>query len=246
RKAGDSVGGVVEVRVEGIPAGWGDPVFMKLDAMLGAALMSIGAVKGVEIGDGFALTRRRGSETNDAMAPEGFLTNHMGGILGGITNGEPLIVRAAVKPTSSIRHEQDTVDQAGTPRKIVVRGRHDPCICIRVVPVAEAMVALVLCDAYLRQQAIEEASRDPGQLGAELAFCDAEILRWIHRRRSLAGGPRVAEIQNDIEKSRMAVGAASGLPDSFLSRLFAVVDDAPPPDETTAGPTAGTAEAGQP
>ena len=225
RKDGDSVGGVVEVRVTGVPAGWGDPVFMKVDAMLASALMSIGAVKGVEIGDGFGLTELRGSQTNDAMTPDGFRTNHMGGVLGGITNGENIVVRLAVKPTSSIRHEQATVDQEGNPRTIVVRGRHDPCICIRVVPVAEAMVALVLCDAYLRQLAITEGHESPAQRAAEVAHCEAEILRWVERRRVLAGDS--TGLADHLRPLREEAAGETGLPESYLSRLFRVVDAAP-------------------
>jgi chorismate synthase len=187
RKAGDSLGGVVEVVAEGVPAGWGDPVFQKLDAQLGAALLSIGAVKGVEVGDGFRLASLRGSQANDPILPEGFASNHMGGILGGISSGAPIVVRAAVKPTSSIRHPQQTIDVHGEAQTIRVPGRHDPCICPRLVPVAEAMVAIVLCDAFLRQQAIREAAADPKQLEAELAFCDAEILRLLARRRAISG-----------------------------------------------------------
>jgi len=154
REAGDSVGGVVEVRAWGVPPGLGEPVFDKLDARLAAALMSIGAVKGVEVGGGFSLARVRGSESNDAIGQDGrFRTNRAGGILGGISNGEEIRVRAAVKPTPSIRAEQDTVDRTGTPRKITVGGRHDPCIAPRLVPVAEAMVCLTLADAVLLQRA---------------------------------------------------------------------------------------------
>jgi chorismate synthase len=153
KAAGDSVGGVVEIVAEGVPAGWGDPVFDKLDARLGAALLSIGAVKGVEFGDGFGLARMRGSEANDPLTPRGPATNHAGGIVGGISNGAPLVVRLAVKPTSTIDRDQDTVDVKGRAVRVRVRGRHDPCIAPRLVPVAEAMTALVLADAALRQQA---------------------------------------------------------------------------------------------
>ncbi|NNM32673.1 MAG: chorismate synthase, partial [Gemmatimonadetes bacterium] len=245
RKDGDSVGGVVEVRVEGAPAGWGDPVFMKVDAMLASALMSIGAVKGVEIGDGFGLTRSRGSQTNDAMSTDGFLSNHMGGVLGGITNGQEIVVRAAVKPTSSIRHEQSTIDQDGNPRTIVVRGRHDPCICIRVVPVAEAMVALVLCDAYLRQLAITEGPGEPSHRAAELAHCDFQILRWIDRRRGLATaavpGEIARELDEEVRASRQRLGTEAGFPDAYLAELFRVVDEAPDPDPGGGTPASGVA-----
>jgi chorismate synthase len=154
RDDGDSVGGIVEVRARGVPCGWGDPVFGKLDGALALALMSIGAVKGVEIGDGFALARVRGSESNDELGPEGFLSNRQGGVLGGISSGAEIVVRAAVKPTPSIAKGQQTIDRQGRPTKVEVKGRHDPCICPRLVPVAEAMVCLVLIDAALRQRTL--------------------------------------------------------------------------------------------
>jgi chorismate synthase len=127
----------------------------KLDALLAWGLMSIGAVKGFEIGDGFASARRRGSEMNDRMSREGFATNHSGGILGGISTGEPIVTRIAVKPPSSIAIPQKTVDVEGHERDFAITGRHDPCLCPRVVPVAEAMTCLTLADALLRQRAIE-------------------------------------------------------------------------------------------
>ena len=185
RKAGDSVGGVVEIRATGVPAGWGDPIFQKLDAQLAAALMSIGAVKGVEVGDGFALCDRRGSETNDAIHADGFATNQMGGILGGISNGSPIVARIAVKPTASIRVEQQTITKEGLPTTLVVPGRHDPCICPRVVPVAESMMALVLVDAYLHQQAVAKRAEGSTQIAAELAFREAELLRSMHAYRAV-------------------------------------------------------------
>ncbi len=154
RADGDSVGGVVEVRASGVPAGWGDPVFAKLDALLAGALMGIGAVKGVEVGDGFALARLRGSQANDGILPEGFASNHAGGVLGGISTGAELVVRAAVKPTPSIAAPQRSIDREGQPLTLSVAGRHDPCIAPRLVPVAEAMVALVLADAWLAQRAL--------------------------------------------------------------------------------------------
>jgi chorismate synthase len=153
RAAGDSVGGVVEIRAGGVPAGLGDPVFAKLDALLASAFMGIGAVKGVEIGDGFELARLRGSEANDAMSEHGFASNHAGGILGGISTGAEIVARLAVKPTPSIRLPQRTIDTSGRPQVVSVAGRHDACIAPRLVPVAEAMAALVLMDAVLAQRA---------------------------------------------------------------------------------------------
>ena len=155
RDVGDSLGGVVEILSTGVPAGLGDPVMDKLEASLAWALLSIPAVKGFEVGDGFASARMRGSEMNDRMTPEGFVTNHAGGILGGISSGEPIVTRIAVKPPSSIAIPQKTMDRTGQEREFAISGRHDPCLCPRVVPVAEAMTCLALADALLRQRAIE-------------------------------------------------------------------------------------------
>jgi chorismate synthase len=150
----DSVGGVVEVVARGCPAGWGDPTMEKLDGEIARALMSIPALKGVEIGEGFASAYLKGSQSNDAMGPDGFRTNRAGGILGGISTGADIVARVAVKPASSIARPQETVNTKGEQVTIAVEGRHDPCICPRVVPVAEAMLAIALADAYLRQCAL--------------------------------------------------------------------------------------------
>lgn len=148
RKDCDSVGGIIQIDILGVPPGLGDPVFAKLDARLTAGLMTIGAVKGVEVGLGFQLARLRGSESNDNMADGRFLSNHAGGILGGISNGEPIVLRIVVKPTSSIAKQQHTIDIQGENRDIEVHGRHDPCIVPRAVPVVENMAALTLLDAW--------------------------------------------------------------------------------------------------
>jgi chorismate synthase len=144
----DSVGGIVKLVIRGVPAGLGDPVFYKLDARLGAALFSIGAVKGVEFGAGFSAARMKGSENNDPMTGGGFVSNNAGGILGGISSGADIIVRAAVKPTPSIFRDQKTIDENGNDRTISIEGRHDPCIVPRIIPVIESMAALVLLDAW--------------------------------------------------------------------------------------------------
>jgi len=151
---GDSLGGIVEVRVRGCPPGLGEPVFDKLDAALAQALMSVGAVKGVEIGAGFEAARLLGSEHNDPIRPDGFASNRAGGILAGITNGDEIVVRAAVKPIPSIAREQDTVDLQGRPRRLVVKGRHDVSAIPRIVPVLAAMVRLTLADFLLCQRAV--------------------------------------------------------------------------------------------
>jgi chorismate synthase len=158
RKSGSSIGAVVEVVAEGAPAGWGSPIYGKLDSELAAALMSVNAVKGVEIGDGFATAELSGEENADEMRidAEGrplFLSNHAGGILGGIATGQPIVVRFAVKPTSSILSPRRTITQGGEETEIVTKGRHDPCVGIRAAPVGEAMVACVLADALLRHRA---------------------------------------------------------------------------------------------
>jgi chorismate synthase len=155
RQKGDSLGGVVEIKTTGCPVGLGEPVFDKLDAALAQALMSIGAVKGVEIGAGFRAAELLGSENNDAITPKGYRTNNAGGILAGISNGDIIIARVAVKPIPSISLEQDTMNLDSEPVKIKVGGRHDISAIPRIVPVCEAMVCLTLADHFLRQKAIE-------------------------------------------------------------------------------------------
>ncbi len=162
RKVGSSVGAVLEVVAEGVPPGWGSPIYGKLDAELAGALMSVNAVKGVEIGDGFAAAALTGEDNADEMraGDDGgprFLSNHAGGILGGLSTGQPIVVRFAVKPTSSILTPRLTVTRTMEETEIVTKGRHDPCVGIRAAPVAEAMVACVLADAFLRHR---------GQVGA--------------------------------------------------------------------------------
>jgi len=152
RAAGDSLGGVVEILVRGCPAGLGEPVFDKIDADLAKALMGIGTVKGVEIGAGFEAARMTGSACNDPITPEGCATNNAGGILGGITSGDEILIRAACKPISSIGREQQTVDIHGKPSILTVGGRHDVCVIPRIIPVCEAMVAVTLADHLLRQK----------------------------------------------------------------------------------------------
>jgi chorismate synthase len=154
RKAGSSLGAVVECSADVVPPGWGAPVYAKLDAELAAAMMSVNAAKGVEIGDGFAAARLRGEENADAIrAGPTFLTNHAGGILGGISTGQPVVVRVAFKPTSSILTPVQTIDRDGKETEIVTKGRHDPCVGIRGAPVVEAMMALVLADQKLLHRA---------------------------------------------------------------------------------------------
>jgi chorismate synthase len=154
RDAHDSIGGVVEVVATGVPAGWGDPTMDKLDARLGAAMLSIPATKGVEIGGGFGMCALRGSQTNDVFDGEAFATNFAGGIAGGIANGNDVVVRVAVRPATSIGKPQVMAKAGGGTETVAITGRHDPCICPRVVPVAEAMLAVTLMDVWLRQRAL--------------------------------------------------------------------------------------------
>jgi chorismate synthase len=153
KKEGDSIGAKVTVVAEQVPVGLGEPVFDRLDADLAHALMSINAVKGVEIGDGFAVVNKRGSENRDEITSEGFQSNHAGGILGGISSGQDIVAHLALKPTSSIMVPGRTINRQGEAVEMVTRGRHDPCVGIRAVPIAEAMMAIVLMDHLLRQRA---------------------------------------------------------------------------------------------
>jgi chorismate synthase len=153
RESGDSVGARVTAIAQGVPPGWGEPVFERLDADLASALMGINAVKGVEIGAGFKSVEQRGSEHRDEMTPAGFKSNHAGGVLGGISSGQDIIVSVALKPTSSITMPGDTIDIHGSAVEVVTTGRHDPCVGVRATPIVEAMMALVLMDHALRFRA---------------------------------------------------------------------------------------------
>jgi len=177
RKSGDSCGARLEVRAQGVPVGWGEPVYDKLDADLAYAMMSINAVKGVEIGAGFAAVAQRGTVHSDEMASEGFLGNQSGGILGGISTGQEIVVAIAVKPTSSIRLDRHSIDKDGRPVIVNTHGRHDPCVGIRATPIAEAMLACVLMDHALRHGAQNAdvhvttprlAAEAPADVGARL------------------------------------------------------------------------------
>ncbi|QFU22150.1 chorismate synthase [Shewanella eurypsychrophilus] len=152
-KSGDSIGAKVSVVATGVPVGFGEPVFDRLDAEIAHALMGINAVKGVEIGDGFEVVNQKGSEHRDLMSPQGFASNHAGGILGGISSGQPIVAHIAMKPTSSISIPGESMNAQGETAEVVTKGRHDPCVGIRAVPIAEAMLAIVLMDHLLRHRA---------------------------------------------------------------------------------------------
>lgn len=152
RKEGDSIGACIHVVADGVPPGWGEPIFDRLDADLAHALMSINAVKGVEIGDGFDCVEAKGSAFRDEMTPDGFLSNHAGGILGGISSGQNIVAKIALKPTSSLRLPGRSINVRGEPVEVITTGRHDPCVGIRATPIAEAMMAIVLMDHALRHR----------------------------------------------------------------------------------------------
>ncbi|MBK8526535.1 MAG: chorismate synthase [Rubrivivax sp.] len=153
RKAGDSCGARIEVRASGVPVGLGEPIYGRIDADIAWAMMGLNAVKGVEIGDGFGVVAQRGSQHGDELSPQGFASNHSGGVLGGISTGQDLVVRIAIKPTSSIRTPRASIDRAGQPTMVETHGRHDPCVGIRATPIAEALLALVVMDHVLRHRA---------------------------------------------------------------------------------------------
>ncbi len=155
----NSAGGIVEARISGLPVGLGSPVFRKVEALLGQAMLSLGSVKGFEIGSGFSCVDMLGDEHNDTMRKDGFVTNHAGGVLGGITTGEELIFRIAVKPPASIGISQPTLKQDGSEVDVEVEGRHDPIICPRIVPVVEAMSALVIADLWLEHQSLDNSNK---------------------------------------------------------------------------------------
>ena len=174
RKSGDSCGARITVVASGVPVGWGEPVYGRLDADLAQAMMGINAVKGVEIGAGFASVTQSGSEHSDEMTPQGFLSNNAGGVLGGISTGQDVVVTMAVKPTSSIRLDRRSIDKAGAAVTVNTLGRHDPCVGIRATPIAEAMLAIVLMDHALRQRAqnADVVTATP-KIPAQAALADA-------------------------------------------------------------------------
>lgn len=188
KNEGDSLGGIVEIKIQGLTAGYGEPVFDKLEADFAKALMSIGAVKGFEIGSGFKSALMKGSECNDQLRVNPVtkeietITNHSGGIQGGISNGSEIIMRIAVKPTSSISKKQKSVNYDGEEVDVEIKGRHDPCICPRIVPVAEAMVSLVLIDHILMQEQIQSGTNDLEELRNKIDLIDTQLLLLLNAR----------------------------------------------------------------
>ncbi len=191
RKSGDSAGARINVVAEGVPVGWGEPVYDRLDADIAHAMMNINAVKGVEIGAGFNSVTQKGTEHSDEITPEGFLSNNAGGILGGISSGQPITVSIAIKPTSSIRLARQSFDKAGNPALVETHGRHDPCVGIRATPIVEAMLAIVLMDHALRHRAqnadvVCATPRVPGSTTSQ-----------IHPAEMQAGAPRAEDPEPD-------------------------------------------------
>ncbi|HCX73401.1 MAG TPA: chorismate synthase [Candidatus Cloacimonas sp.] len=182
----NSVGGIVEAVIDNIPPGWGDPVFRKLDAALAEAILSLGAVKGIEFGDGFALAAQTGSQANDQMNEKGFLSNHCGGILGGISTGEQIKFRFVVKPTPSIARRQQTITKSGKSASISISGRHDVCVVPRLIPAAIAMVKLVLADAASYQKLVENKTQNLTDLRESIDKIDEDILIALTRRNHIS------------------------------------------------------------
>jgi len=199
KASGNSVGGIVEVQIENIPSGLGDPVFEKLDANLAKAILSIGGVKGIEFGDGFELAKLTGLESNDQINESGFLSNHSGGILGGISTGQILKFRFVVKPTSSINIEQKTITHEGKNTAIKVGGRHDVCIIPRLIPVAKAMIKLVLADAISYQKLVANDKRNLVDFREAIDKIDEDILIAIKRRMEISKLIGNFKVENSLE-----------------------------------------------
>lgn len=198
KKEGNSIGGIVEVKISNIPAGLGDPIFEKLDANLSKALLSIGAVKGIEFGDGFKLATLNGSKVNDQMNKEGFITNHNGGILGGISTGNEIIIRFVVKPTPSINIPQKTITKNNEEVIFKSKGRHDICIIPRIIPIAEAMIKLVLADAISYQKLISNKKLQLSDYREAIDKIDEEILIALSRRQKISELIGDFKIENDL------------------------------------------------
>ncbi|MBA4311248.1 MAG: chorismate synthase [Chlorobiaceae bacterium] len=239
KKRGDSLGGVIEAVVKNCPAGLGEPVFDKLEADLAKALMSIPAVKGFEVGSGFSASKMKGSEHNDEFFKDkktGRIrtkTNNAGGILGGISTGEDIVVRVAVKPTSSIGKVQETVDIKGRKRKIKVEGRHDPCICPRVVPVVESMIALVLADHLMKQKLLRRSNTNT-KIRNQINLIDDMMILLLTKRKELAEDVGIwkkkrdlpvydAEREKEIYSQRLALIKEAKLDPEFIKDVYNII-----------------------
>ncbi len=239
KKSGDSVGGIIEAVVHNCPLGLGEPVFDKLEADLAKALLSIPAVRGFEIGSGFSAAKMKASDHNDEFykSASGKIrtrTNYAGGILGGISNGEDIVVRVAVKPPSSILKPQQTVDRFGKKRTISIEGRHDPCLCPRIVPVVESMVALVLADHLTRQAFTREKRLSLKRLRQEIDLVDDMVLLLLAQRMELAHDVGIWKKKNkktvfdknrerEIYSKRLAIARECGLDEQFVTSLYELI-----------------------
>ena len=241
QRDGDSVGGIIEAVVNNCPPGLGDPVFDKLEADLAKALLSVPAIKGFEVGSGFASATMKGSENNDEFFKERKTgrvrtkTNFAGGILGGISNGEDIVVRVAVKPTSSISKQQETIDGKGRKRLVRIEGRHDPCICPRIVPVVESMIALVLADHLMRQKSIRKPDSIK-RIREEIDIIDDSITILLSKRQEMAqevgAWKRKRRLpyynpdrEEEILEKRLAVIQESNLDPEFVKTIFKTIID---------------------
>ena len=198
KKQGNSVGGIIEVRIKNLPAGLGDPVFEKLDANLAKAVLSIGAIKGIDFGDGFALSGFTGKESNDEMSESGFLSNHMGGILGGVSTGEPIVFRVVVKATPSISIPQDSITKNAENVTFSTKGRHDVCIIPRIIPVVKSMIQLVLADAIHHQKLIAGENPKLNDLREAIDKIDEDILIAIKRRNQISKKIGIWKKENNL------------------------------------------------
>ncbi|MBI5475907.1 MAG: chorismate synthase [Ignavibacteriales bacterium] len=239
KNEGDSVGGIIEAVVRNCPTGLGEPVFDKLEADLAKVLMSIPAVKGFEIGSGFSSAKMKGSENNDEFFKEKksgkikLTTNHSGGILGGISTGEDIIIRIAVKPTSSIKKPQSTINISGKKKTITIQGRHDPCICPRVVPVVEAMIALVIADHLMRQKLLKRTNTNY-KIRSEINLIDDMLILLLARRKELAEDVGIwkkkmnlpiydAEREREIMNKRYSLLNETNLDKKFIKDIYKII-----------------------
>lgn len=234
KASGDSVGGIVECVIRNVPAGMGDPVFEKLDANLAKALLSIGSIKAIEFGSGFALAEMSGSQANDQMDKDGFRSNHSGGILGGISTGQDIVLRLAVKPTPSISKPQTTRNINGETCSLELQGRFDTCIVFRILSVIKAMVKLVLADAIAHQNLIEAKRLSLSELRESIDKLDEDILLALYRRQKLAeqiGNLKKKENMELQDKNRelellkniRKIGEAYSLDSQFISSLWKII-----------------------
>jgi len=234
KEAGDSIGGLLQVQISGVPVGWGDPVFEKLDANIAKAMLSIGAVKGILFGSAMDFIEKPGSIMNDEMNSKGFLSNHHGGILGGVSTGEDIVFQIIVKPVPSIGIEQDTISYDGTEKKIQISGRHDTCIIPRLIPVVESMLTLVFADASAYQKLLSNQEITLNDYREALDKIDNEILSSIYRRIQIVKQVKIykkehglpatdEEREKQILENTVQEAIELGLPTEQVSQIIAAI-----------------------